>query len=167
MTGTLLAIAMLLIPLQSAHSVQTADPLSSLISGKTFERGRKESTGKYELYKYDGYRSEGCNIQWNETHQVFQNGKQTFLTVQTVSVQLGTIDPTSLSTSRYETGFLVSLNTLGLEPLIKAKVKTTYEDLTEDNSIGLTSGYGFYLSSNVEATKLFAELKKRTKLCKS
>lgn len=163
-----LTISLLLLPLQSAQSIQAAnDPLSGLISGKTFERGKKESSAKYELYKYEGYRSEGCSVQWNETHQVIENGKQTFLTIQTLTVLLGTIDSTSLSNSKYEAGRVVSFTTVGMEPRIKASVKTVYEDLSEDSSTGFASGYGFYFSSDVDAAKLLVELKSRIRSCKS
>ena len=163
-----LAIAILFLPLslQSTQRIQAVDdPLGVLISGKTFERGKKES--KYELYKYEAYRSEGCNIQWNETHKFIENGKQILLTNQTLNVGLETLDPASLSNSKYETGRLVSFTTVRLEPRIKARVKTVYEDLTEDSSTGVSSGYGFYLGSNDDAKKLFAELKSRIKSCKS
>ena len=142
------------------------DPLPRLISNTSFQRG-KPSDSNFETYEYGDYSSHGCTISWNETHQIFEGGKRVSSSTQQVEILLTTLELESVRSDKYETGYMVSFTTIDLRPLIQAKVKTIYSDLSEDKSSAFSSGYAFYFSRADAAQGVARELKVRIRRCKS
>jgi hypothetical protein len=151
--------------LLSAKALQTNDDLlEKQIAGSSLELGKK-TDAKYEVFKYDEFHTVGCEIQWREVHQVLEHGKQVSFVTQDLRVALGEIDARSIRTDKYHTGWVVSFTVKQLERRIKVKAKNVYPDATEETTISLASGAGFYFSQDEVATKVAEELLRKTRWC--
>src|SRR5687768_1553292 len=87
--------------LQSAD--KTSQPerlLKDAIDGSVFETGKKDSSGKYEIYRYDGLDVDDCLLRWREDRQVYEARRRTLREQLEISVPLSIINIGSIRPDR-------------------------------------------------------------------
>jgi hypothetical protein len=120
--------------------------LGTVIDGNTAEVGK--GTARYESYKYERFRFEGCSIGWRETHESSEAEKFVSKQVQEVWIPLARLSQTSARVDKVgSSAYVVSFTSLKLKPIIVARVKSTYKDGSEDESSALATGSGIYFQS--------------------
>jgi|ERR1700686_2134016 len=139
--------------------------LAKEINGNVFEVGKRDSTSKYEIYKYEAFGSDGCSIRWRETHEIYDAGRRIMLEVQDVMVPLPRINPDSVVTDKSNSGHLVSFATQKLEPGITAHVHSVYGDGSENESTAIQTGYGFYFPDRLVAQSVAKALISAIRSC--
>jgi hypothetical protein len=140
--------------------------LVNAINGTSFEVGKRDSGGKYEIYKYEAFLSGVCSIRWRETHEAYNSRRRTLLEVQDLNVSIPAITVGSVDSNKIgNSGRLVSFQTQRLKPGITGSVHTTYEDGSENTSTVIQSGSGFYFSDNIVAQKVVKALTSAIRAC--
>jgi len=140
--------------------------LETAINGNVFEVGKRNAASKYEIYKYEGFRSDSCSIRWRETHEIYDEGRRILLEVQDVTAPLPIISPDSVETNKISSsGYLVSFTTQKLRLGISARVHSIHEDGSENETGSIASGYGFYFSDGLVAKKVAKALGSAIRSC--
>lgn len=140
--------------------------LGAAINGNIFEVGKPNAAGKYERYKYETFHFDGCAISWRETHEVFEARRRTLLEVRDVTaplqlIRLGSVETNKVGPSTH----LVSFQTQKLKPGITAREHTVYEDGSENESNGISTGCGFYFSDGLAAQRVAKALVSIVRYC--
>lgn len=131
--------------------------LGTVIDGSTAEVGK--STGKHESYKYERFRFEGCSIGWRETRESSEAEKFVSKQVQEVWIPLARLSRTSARVDKVgSSAYVVSFTSLKMKPIIVARLKSTYQDGSEDESSALATGGGIYLQSREIARRVASAL---------
>ena len=129
--------------LESAKLEDILKSLATAVDGSNAEVGQR--TARFDSYKYQDYRFEGCGIGWRETHESSEAGKLLSKEIAEIMIPLKSLNQTSVRVDEIgASAYVVSFTTLKLKETIRARGRTTYEDGTEQDSGRLASGGGIY-----------------------
>jgi hypothetical protein len=145
---------------------ENLETLGAIINGNMLETGKPDTAGKYERYKYEAFHFDGCAISWRETHEVYEARRRTLLEVRDVTAPLQLIRLGSVETNKIgPSAHLVSFQTQKLKPGITAREHTVYEDGSENESNGISTGDGFYFSDGLVAQRAAKALVSIVRYC--
>lgn len=128
--------------------------LKDAIDGSVFETGKKDSAGKYEIYKYDGLGLDGCLLRWREDRQVYEARRRSLREQLEISVPLSIINIGSIRTDKIgNSGYVVLMMTRGRKTAIAERGYIVYNDGDEIKNDGLSTNTGIYFSDFNRAQK--------------
>jgi len=150
--------------LESAKLEDILKSLGPAIDGNSAEVGQRAT--RFDSYKYQDYRFEGCAIGWRETHESSEAGKFLSKEIAELTIPLKSLSQTSVRVDEIGAStYVVSFTTLKLKEAIRARVRTTYEDGKEENSGRSASGNGIYFQNEDIAQRLAKALVLSIKRC--
>ncbi|HUS11317.1 MAG TPA: hypothetical protein VMZ30_12700 [Pyrinomonadaceae bacterium] len=120
--------------------------LGTVIDGNTAQVGKP--SGRYDSYKYDGFRFEGCTVGWREAHESSEAEKFLFKEIHEFAIPLAGLSQTSIRVDKIgASAYVISFTSLKLKQSIASRVKTTHQDGSEDEANGYASGTGIYFQN--------------------
>ncbi|HVQ39789.1 MAG TPA: hypothetical protein VMS31_19770 [Pyrinomonadaceae bacterium] len=127
--------------------------LGAVIEGNSAETAKRPA--RYDSYKYESFKFEGCSLFWRETHESFEGQMRLSKTVQDLTIPLSRLSRSSVRMDKVGGSLhVVSFTTLKLENSIRSRMKSTYQDGSEDTSTSAKSGYGVYFQNGAVADKV-------------
>ena len=138
--------------------------LGTVVEGNNAQVGKRSA--RYDSYKYQNYRFEGCTIGWRETHESSANGKFLSKEISDFMIPLDSLSQASVRVDEIGApAYVVSFTTLKQREAIRAQVRSTYEDGSEDDSGRLASGSGIYFQNEDVAKRVAKALVFSMKSC--
>lgn len=132
--------------LEPAKLEDILQSIGTAIEGNSAEVGQRAA--RFDSYKYQDYSFEGCVIGWRETHESSEAGKLLSKEIAQIMIPLKTLSPPSVRVDEIGAStYVVSFTTQKLKETIRARVRTTYEDKSEQESGRLASGGGIYFQT--------------------
>ena len=132
--------------LEPAKLEEILQSIGTAIEGNSAEVGQRAA--RFDSYKYQDYSFEGCVIGWRETHESSEAGKLLSKEIAQIMIPLKTLSPPSVRVDEIGAStYVVSFTTQKLKETIRARVRTTYEDKSEQESGRLASGGGIYFQT--------------------
>jgi hypothetical protein len=139
--------------LNGERSDRSLKTLGTLIEGNIAEVGKRSA--KYDLYRYEAFRFDGCFMGWRETHESYEAEARLSKEIQELTIPLSTLSQASVRVDKIgESAYVVSFTTLKLKTALVSHVRSTYQDLSEDEYDSLQSGGGIYFQSNEVARRV-------------
>lgn len=150
--------------LETAKLEDILKSLGTAIEGNSAEVGQRAA--RFDSYKYQDYSFDGCAIGWRETHDSSEAGKLLSKEIAQITIPLKTLSQTSFRVDEIGvSAYVVSFTTLKLKETIRARVRTTYEDGSAQESGRLASGSGIYFQKEDIAQRVAKALVLSIKRC--
>lgn len=139
--------------------------LKEAIDGSIFETGKKDSSGKYEIYKYEGVSLEACLLRWRLDRQVNEARRRTLREQLEISVPLSIISVGSVRMDKMGIGYVVLMITRGRKTAIAERGRIVYNDGDEIKNEGLSTNAGIYFSDSNRARKFSRSIVSLIRYC--
>ena len=115
--------------------------LAGVVDGATGELGINKIN--YDLYSYENFGYEGCDISLRETRKFYENRKLISTRTDDVIIPLGSLVLDSVRLVKVGASlYKVSFTAMKPNPLIGSRQKVTYPDGRTENSYGGREDYG-------------------------
>ena len=127
--------------------------LGALIEGNIAKVGKLSA--KYDLYRYEGFRFDGCFIGWRETHESYEAGARLTQEIQELTIPLAALSKGSVRVDKlYGSAYVVSFTTLKLKGALMSRWRLTRQDGSKEGYRSFQSGGGVYFQSNNVARRV-------------
>jgi hypothetical protein len=139
--------------------------LKKSINGAAFEMLSGTSSDRYE---YSEVALEQCSLKWIEQRDTFDSGHRTLREVVLTTVPLAVINDKSLRADRLKNGgYVVALQTKGLESQIMTRVRRQWGDQPETQTTGVSSSSGWYFKDRATAETVSKTIAWLVRACRS
>ncbi len=139
--------------------------LKKSINGTVFEMRSGTSSERHE---YSDLALEQCSLKWIERRDTYDSGQRTLREVVQTTVPLGELNGKTLRADRLKNGgYVVALQTRGLENQIMTRVQTEWRGQPETRNTGVGSSSGWYFRDRGAAETVSTTIARLVRACRS